>query len=67
VKAGAPDHSALLRRMMSRSPSSQMPPLGTVLRDEEAVEALARWITELRGNVNASHLSQRRSSTEERR
>jgi cytochrome c553 len=48
VKAGAPDHSALLRRMMSRSPSSQMPPLGTALRDQAAVDALTRWIANLR-------------------
>jgi hypothetical protein len=31
--------------MRSRSPSSQMPPLGTVLRDQAAVEELARWIS----------------------
>lgn len=39
-----PDDSALLRRMKSRFPASQMPPLGTVVRDREALEAVARWI-----------------------
>ena len=39
-----PDASAMLYRMKSRRPSSQMPPLGTVLRDEEAIAAVARWI-----------------------
>jgi hypothetical protein len=34
----------MLVRMRSRSPSSQMPPLGTVLRDEKAVAALSEWI-----------------------
>ena len=48
VRPGAPEHSALLVRMRSRSPSSQMPPLGTVLHDREAVEMITRWIaTEL--------------------
>jgi hypothetical protein len=39
-----PDQSAMLVRMRSRRPSSQMPPLGTVLRDEDAVTALRQWI-----------------------
>ena len=39
-----PDRSAMLVRMRSRRPSSQMPPLGTVLRDEDAVAALQQWI-----------------------
>lgn len=39
-----PEASAMLVRMKSRRPSSQMPPLGTVLRDEEAIAAVARWI-----------------------
>ena len=39
-----PELSALLARMRSRSPSSQMPPLGTVLRDQVAVDALTEWI-----------------------
>jgi hypothetical protein len=44
VHPGSPDASALLVRMRSRSPSSQMPPLGTVVRDQAAVDALTRWI-----------------------
>jgi mono/diheme cytochrome c family protein len=50
VHAGAPERSALYMRMRSRAPSSQMPPLGTTLRDQVAVDAVARWIsTELGG------------------
>lgn len=45
VKPGLPDASALLVRMRSRAPSSQMPPLGTVVRDQQAVDVLTRWIT----------------------
>jgi mono/diheme cytochrome c family protein len=44
VHAGAPELSTMLLRMRSRSPSSQMPPLGTVLRDEQAVAAISAWI-----------------------
>jgi mono/diheme cytochrome c family protein len=39
-----PDGSALVARMRSRSPSSQMPPLGTVLRDDAAITAVKDWI-----------------------
>lgn len=44
VHPGAPELSALVVRMRSRSPSSQMPPLGTVVRDQKAVDAIAEWI-----------------------
>lgn len=40
----APERSAMLARMRSRRPSSQMPPLGTVVRDEEAIAAIEKWI-----------------------
>ena len=45
IDPGAPATSAMFVRMRSRNPSSQMPPLGTVLRDQVAVDALARWIS----------------------
>ncbi len=47
VTPGAPDLSALLVRMRSRRPSSQMPPLGTVLPDREALDLIEGWITGL--------------------
>lgn len=47
VAAGAPERSALLHRMSSRRPSSQMPPLGTVLRDSVAVALVRQWIAAL--------------------
>jgi mono/diheme cytochrome c family protein len=45
VNTHAPETSALLVRMRSRRPSSQMPPLGTVIRDQQAVDAIAAWIS----------------------
>jgi hypothetical protein len=47
IDPAAPDSSAMLVRMRSRSPSSQMPPLGTVLRDQAAIDAMAQWINGL--------------------
>lgn len=46
VAPGAPDFSALLYRMKSRRPSSQMPPLGTVLPDQDAITVVTKWIQE---------------------
>ena len=47
VHPGSPDLSALFVRLRSRAPSSQMPPLGTVLRDQQAVDMIGRWISNL--------------------
>jgi hypothetical protein len=44
VDPDAPERSAMLYRMRSRRPSRQMPPLGTVLADEQAIEAIAAWM-----------------------
>jgi hypothetical protein len=44
VAPGAPERSALLHRMRSRRPSSQMPPLGTAIVDEDAANLVRRWI-----------------------
>jgi cytochrome c553 len=44
LKPAHPEASAMLFRMKSRRPSSQMPPLGTVLRDDAAIAAVAKWI-----------------------
>lgn len=48
VSPGEPRHSALLARMQSRRPSSQMPAMGTLLVDSEAVALLTDWIAALR-------------------
>jgi hypothetical protein len=48
VTPGSPDLSAILVRMKSRRPSTQMPPLGSVLHDKEALALVAEWIESLR-------------------
>lgn len=44
LQPGGPELSAILVRMRSRRPSSQMPPIGTVVRDQAAIDAIASWI-----------------------
>jgi hypothetical protein len=44
IRPGKPECSSILTRMLSRSPSSQMPPLGTVIVDQSAVELIKQWI-----------------------
>lgn len=44
INPGHPESSALIRRVRSRRPSSQMPPLGTVLVDRQAVDLLTTWV-----------------------
>jgi hypothetical protein len=44
VAPGRPEFSALLHRAKSRRPSSQMPPIGTVVADKEALALVTRWI-----------------------
>lgn len=46
VAPGAPDSSAVVYRMRSRRPASQMPPLGTVIADAAAAALVTRWIAE---------------------
>jgi hypothetical protein len=47
VAPGEPARSALLRRAQSRRPSSQMPPIGTVVADREALALVTAWIEAL--------------------
>ena len=46
IAGGDPEHSVLARRMASRQPLAQMPPLGTHRRDEAALELVTAWIRE---------------------
>jgi hypothetical protein len=48
LNADNPEASAMLARMRSRRPSSQMPPLGTNLRDDKAIDAIAQWLASRR-------------------
>jgi hypothetical protein len=44
INPGHPESSALLRRMKSRRPISQMPSIGTVIVDRDAVDLLTSWV-----------------------
>ncbi len=44
IDADAPELSALLLRMKSRRPLSQMPPLGSVLPDHQALDLVSGWV-----------------------
>jgi hypothetical protein len=46
IEPGNAERSVVIQRMRSRYAALQMPPLGTVLPDEQAVELVSRWITE---------------------
>jgi hypothetical protein len=44
INPGHPESSAMIRRAKSRRPISQMPPIGTVIADKEAIGLLTSWI-----------------------
>ncbi|MCE9595647.1 MAG: hypothetical protein K8S98_15775 [Planctomycetes bacterium] len=44
IAANDPDHSVLARRMASRKPLLQMPPLGTQIADDEGLALVRGWI-----------------------
>ena len=44
IAPGAPESSLVLHRMGTRDPLAQMPPLGTVRVDEDAVAVIRAWI-----------------------
>jgi len=46
IDLDAPKASVLVRRMASRQPLAQMPPLGTRARDTEALQLVTDWIRE---------------------
>ncbi|MFL5345838.1 MAG: hypothetical protein ACJ8AT_13690 [Hyalangium sp.] len=46
IEPGHPERSVVLQRMSSRYVALQMPPLGTVIVDNEATTLISRWIAE---------------------
>jgi hypothetical protein len=46
IDRAMPEHGALIFRMRSRRPTSQMPPLGTVLPDRDAIDLVNQWAHE---------------------
>jgi hypothetical protein len=45
INPGKPESSAIIRRVKSRRPSSQMPPLGSVVVDERGLDLLTKWVS----------------------
>jgi hypothetical protein len=41
-----PEHSAIAARMRARDPATRMPPLGTQVADQAALDLVTRWIRE---------------------
>ena len=62
VHAGRPELSALLHRAKSRRPSSQMPPIGTVVADREALEMVSAWIAAGPGSGSSACATRRTTS-----
>jgi mono/diheme cytochrome c family protein len=49
IARGDPERSVVVVRMATRNPLVQMPPLGTRIVDDQAVDLLRRWIAEITG------------------
>ena len=64
INPGHPESSALIRRLKSRRPISQMPPIGTVVVDRQAVDLLTSWVRNNADEITARCGSQ--SATETR-
>jgi hypothetical protein len=55
IAPGHPERSGLAERMASRWAAAQMPPLGTTLVDEAALDLVRRWIAEMEGSLSATN------------
>ena len=62
IVPGQPDRSGLWLRIASRNPALQMPPLGTQLADDEAIELLREWISELPEDDQATEKNPRKDN-----
>ncbi|MDY7226914.1 hypothetical protein [Hyalangium rubrum] len=63
IEPGHPARSVVMQRMGSRYAALQMPPLGTVILDAEAIALVSRWIAESPTPTTAPVLSGSSSST----
>lgn len=48
IEPGLPNASAIIHRMLSRRPATQMPPIGSSIVDSAGAELVRRWIAQLR-------------------
>jgi cytochrome c553 len=46
INPGKPESSSIVRRVKSRRPLSQMPPLGSVVVDKQGLDLLTKWISD---------------------
>jgi hypothetical protein len=53
IEPGRPELSAVIYRARSRRPASQMPPLGSVVADREAIALLTAWVQEGAGTTGS--------------
>jgi hypothetical protein len=53
INPGHPESSTLIRRVNSRRPISQMPPIGTVVVDRQAVDLLTSWVSNNAAEITA--------------
>lgn len=58
INPGHPESSAVVRRVKSRRPSSQMPPLGSVVVDQAGVDLLTKWIANANAFDNCTQITQ---------
>jgi hypothetical protein len=60
ILPGDPSKSVIIYRMASRDPLRQMPPLGTKIVDQQALDLITTWIQEdlfIRNGENISHIT----------
>ena len=48
INPGQPESSAIIRRVKSRRPISQMPPIGTEVADQTGLKQITDWISSLK-------------------
>ena len=65
VAPGHPELSAVLHRAKSRRPSSQMPPIGTVVADRDALALVNAWIETLPATDGPRTCEKKRRTTTE--
>ncbi len=63
VEPGQPERSVLLQRMGSRNPLVQMPPVGTVMTDDEAIRLVTQWIRDLEAPVRSTEATGKTAQT----
>lgn len=56
INPGKPESSAIIRRVKSRRPLSQMPPLGSVVTDHQGLDLLTKWVSNPAEFARCTHI-----------